>query len=160
MSTSTLDAQGTHRTRIERLNTASARRVIDPDVEVTGRVGDGQVLSRSMLSVAGLDLDLTDEQWATLSREEMAAILDAGVRFESMLMANFGRSLAYRQDLCDPRVAYMLHEVGEETRHSRLFIRVIDQLRPTAKNPFTVGGSSSPTASCRVGRCATMRRSW
>ena len=123
--------------RIERLNTASARRVIDPDVDVIGTVGDGPVMARDLLSVAGLGLDLTDDQWRTLSREEMASILDAGVRFESTLMANFGRSLAYRRDLTDPRVTYMLHEVGEETRHSRLFIRVIGQLEPTAVNPFT-----------------------
>lgn len=123
--------------RIDRLNTASARRVIDPDVDVLGSVGDGEVMPRHLLSVAGLDLDLTDEQYRTLSREEMAAVFDAGVRFESMLMANFGRSLAYRKDLTDPRVTYMLHEVGEETRHSRLFIRVIQQLQPTAKNPLT-----------------------
>jgi hypothetical protein len=124
-------------TKVERLNTASARRVIEPDTEVVGAVGAGEVLPRHLLSVAGLDLQLSDEQWATLSREEMAAILDAGVRFESMLMANFGLSLAYRRDLTDARVEYMLHEVGEETRHSRLFVRVISQLEPTAKNPFT-----------------------
>ncbi len=131
------DPSTQHTRRVERLNTASANRVIDPDVDVVGSVGEGQVVSRRMLSVYGLDLDLTDEQWATLSREEMAAIFDAGVRFESSLMANFGISLAYRDDLTDPRVTYMLHEVGEETRHSRLFVRVISQLRPTAKNPFT-----------------------
>ena len=124
-------------TRIERLNTASARRVIEPDVDVIGSVGDGPVMARDLLSVAGLGLDLTDDQWCRLSREEMASIFDAGVRFESTLMANFGRSLAYRRDLTDPRVTYMLHEVGEETRHSRLFIRVISQLKPTAVNPFT-----------------------
>ena len=126
-----------HTKRVQRLNTASANRVIDPDVDVVGQVGDGEVISRSMVSVYGLDLDLTDEQWVKLSREEMASIFDAGVRFESTLMANFGRSIAYRHDLTDPRITYMLHEVGEETRHSRLFIRVIDQLSPEAKNPFT-----------------------
>ncbi len=123
--------------KIVRLNKASARRIIEPDTDVPGQVGDGEVLPRHLLSVAGLDLELTDEQWAKLSREEMASILDAGVRFESLLMANFGVSLAYRRDLTDPRVEYMLHEVGEETRHSRLFIRVLGQLRPTATNPFT-----------------------
>lgn len=72
----------------------------------------------------------------TLSREEMASIFDAGVRFECSLLANFGLSITRRDDLTDPRVTYMLHEAGEETRHSRLFIRVIDQLEPTAKNPM------------------------
>ncbi len=130
------DTRASHTTRVKRLNTASANKVIDPDTDVVGSVGDGRVVAREMLSVYGLDLDLTDEQWVTLSREEMASIFDAGVRFESTLMANFGLSIAYRDDLTDPRVTYMLHEVGEETRHSRLFVRVIDQLAPTAKSPF------------------------
>jgi hypothetical protein len=30
----------------------------------------------------------------------------------------------------------MLHEVGEETRHQRAFLRLIEQLQPTAKNPL------------------------
>lgn len=123
--------------KVTRLNTASARRVIDPDVDIIGRVGEGRVLPLHLLSVAGLDLDLTEEQWATLSREELASIFDAGVRFEATLMANFGQSIANRADLTDPRVTYMLHEVGEETRHSRLFVRVIEQLAPTASNPFS-----------------------
>lgn len=130
-------ARSRHSARIGRLNTASANKVIDPDTDVPGTVGEGPVIARSMLSVAGLDLELTDAQWTTLSREEMASIFDAGVRFEASLMANFGRSLTYRKDLTDPRVTYMLHEIGEETRHSRLFIRVIEQLQPQAKNPFT-----------------------
>jgi hypothetical protein len=97
------------------------------------------VLPRELLSVADLDLVLTDEQWAVLSREELASILDAGVRFESVLMAGFGFMLAWQKDLVDPRVTYVLHELGEETRHSRLFVRVIEQLSPTAVNPFTGG---------------------
>lgn len=132
----TEDERARRTAKVERLNTASARRVIDPDVDVLGSVGDGEVLPRHLLSITDLGLDLTDEQYRILSREEMASILDAGVRFESMLMSNFGRSLAYRRDLTDPRATYMLHEMGEETRHSRLFIRVIAQLKPTSVNPF------------------------
>jgi predicted metal-dependent hydrolase len=125
--------------RIERLSTASLKRVIEPDVEVAGSVGPGQVLARELLSVADLNLDLDDEQWARLSREEVASIMDAGVRFESVLMAGFGLMLAWRRDLVDPRVTYVLHEIGEETRHSRLFLRVIEQLQPQAVNPFMRG---------------------
>lgn len=131
------EATSARTSRVERLSTASLRKVIDPDVDIPGSVGDGEVISRRLLSVEGLGLELTDDQWRTLGREEMASILDAGVRFESTLLANFGRSIAYRRDLTDPRITYMLHEMGEETRHSRLFIRVIEQLAPTAKNPLT-----------------------
>ena len=125
--------------RIERLSTASLRRVIEPDTDIEGGVGPGAVLPRELLSVAGLDLELTDEQWATLSREEMASMLDAGVRFESLLMAGFGLMMARTRELVDPRTTYILHEVGEETRHSRLFLRALADLKPTAVNPYTRG---------------------
>jgi hypothetical protein len=123
--------------RVERLSAASLRRVIEPEIDLNGSVGPGMVIPRELLSVADLDLDLTDADWVRLSREELASILDAGVRFESYLMAGFGLYIARRPQLVDAKVRYSLHEVGEETRHSRLFVRVIEQLQPTAANPFT-----------------------
>lgn len=122
--------------RVERLSAASSRRVIEPDADVVGEVADGAVIPREMLSVVDLGLELTDEQWVTLSREELASIFDSGTRFEAALMAGFGLMIGWHPDLRDPRVTYALHEVGEETRHSRLFIRLIEQLRPAAVNPF------------------------
>ena len=81
---------------------------------------------------------LTDEERAIISREEVAAIASTGVRFESVLMAGFAFDVL-RRDLTDPRVTYILHEIGEETRHSRLFLRMVSQLKPKAKNPFESG---------------------
>ncbi len=124
-----------HTERIERLNTASARRLIDPEVEVDGHVGDGQIVADELLSVYGLDLGLSREQLVTLSREEAASTFDAGIRFEATLMAAFGLGMAHA-DVTDPRLVYELHELGEETRHSRVFSRVISQLQPQAKNPY------------------------
>lgn len=121
--------------RVERLSTLSLKRVVEPDEAVTGSVGDGQLLPDELLSVSGLDLNLTREQRVVLSREEIASIATVGVRFESILMAGFAFDIL-RRDLSDPRVTYILHEVGEETRHSRLFLRMISQLKPRAKNPF------------------------
>ena len=125
--------------RVERLSAASLRRVIDPDRDVPGQIGPGPVLPRELLSVADLGLVLSDDQWTKLSREEAASIFDAGVRFEATLMAGFGFMLARQRNLADPRSIYILHEVGEESRHSRMFIRVIGQLAPTAQNPFARG---------------------
>lgn len=122
--------------KVERLNTASLRRVVEPDEEVTGDFGPGQVIPDHLLSVADLDVDLTPEQRVRLSREEVASILQEGIRFEAVLMAGFGLQIAEAADLTDPRVTYMLHEMGEETRHSRLFARLVGQLRPTARNPL------------------------
>jgi hypothetical protein len=125
--------------RINRLSTASLKRIIEPDVDVPGELGDGQVLPDEILSlsnVAELFDHLTDEQKKVLAREEFASIVDTGIRFESVLMAGFSFEIVARPDLTDPRVTYLLHEMGEETRHSRLFVRLLQQVKPTAKNPL------------------------
>ena len=124
--------------RIEKLNTASLRRIIDPDVDLPGALGDGQVLPDELLSLAGLpELDqLTPEQRVRLSREEAASVIDVGLRFEAVLIAGFALEIAHAPSLTDPRVVYALHEIGEETRHSRLFSRLLGQLAPTARNPL------------------------
>ena len=125
-----------HDARIERLNTASLRRVIEPDVEVTGRLTKRQVLADELLSVDGLDLDLTPDQRVTLAREELASIVRFGILFEAILMSGFAYQLALSPDVTDPRFTYALHEMGEETRHSRLFIRLVEELAPTQRNPL------------------------
>lgn len=99
------------------------------------------VIADELLSIDGLEIDgkpvaLRDEQRARLSREEVAAMLTMGVHFEAVLMSGFARQVAESGDLADPRVMYMLHEIGEEARHSRAFIRLIGELAPTAKNPL------------------------
>jgi hypothetical protein len=125
--------------RIERLSTASLKRILDPDLDVPGEVGPGQVLPDELITlshVPELFASLTPEQKRTLSREEFASITETGVRFESVLLAGFSLEIVERSDLTDPRVTYLLHEMGEETRHSRLFVRLLQQVRPMAKNPI------------------------
>jgi hypothetical protein len=134
--TDTVTAPRSADKKIERLNTASLRRVIEPDTEVTGAVGEGQVIPSEMLTVADLGLDLSDRERATLSREELASVVISGIRFETFLMSGFAAQMACTADLTDPRIVYMLHEMGEETRHSRLFIRLVDQLQPKATDPL------------------------
>jgi hypothetical protein len=125
--------------RVEKLNTASLRRVIDPDADVAGSLGPGRVFARELSTVADLDLDLTDGQWARLSREETASFVTSGIRFEALLMAGFALQLAHAETMDDPRITYLLHEIGEETRHSRLFVRLVNQLAPTAVSPLDRG---------------------
>ena len=125
--------------RITRLSTASLKRIIEPDVDVPGEIGDGQVLPDEILSLSNVPelFDrLSDEQKKVLAREEFASIVDTGIRFESVLMVGFSFEIVGRQDLTDPRVTYLLHEMGEETRHSRLFVRLLEQVKPKAKNPI------------------------
>jgi hypothetical protein len=138
-ATASATATKTIEDRIERLSAVSLKRVIEPDVDVPGHIGDGAILPPELLSIDGLDLDLTPEQLATLSREEVASITEAGIRFEAILIAGFSLDIAGTRDLTDPRVTYALHELGEETRHSRLFVRLLDQLKPAAKNPLANG---------------------
>jgi hypothetical protein len=123
--------------RIAKLNTASQARIVDPDRDLPGRLGDGQLLPDDLLlPTAGLDQGvLAPEQVATLSRLALASITTAGLQFEAILMAGFGLQIARADDYTDPRITYLLHEVGEETRHSRLFARMLDQLGPPPPNP-------------------------
>jgi hypothetical protein len=123
--------------RIERLSRASLRRVIEPDTEFTGALGGGQVVPDELLTVAGLGLGLTAERRVVLAREELASVLRFGIIFECVLMSGFSLQMALASDVADPRFVYALHEIGEETRHSRMFIRLVEQLAPTQKNPFT-----------------------
>jgi len=125
--------------RIERLSTASLKRIIEPDTDVPGEIGDGQVLPDELVTLSNvpeLFARLTGEQKKVLAREEFASIVETGVRFESVLMVGFSFEIIANPDLTDPRVTYLLHEMGEETRHSRLFVRLLQQVKPTAKNPI------------------------
>ncbi|HET6954330.1 MAG TPA: diiron oxygenase [Acidimicrobiales bacterium] len=124
--------------RVAKLNTASQARVIEPDIELPGRMGDGQVLPDDLLlASAGLDEGVLDrDQMVVLSRQALASITTAGLQFESILMAGFGLEIMQADDYTDPRITYLLHELGEETRHSRLFARMLEQLDPPAPNPL------------------------
>jgi hypothetical protein len=123
--------------RIVRLITVSSRRRVEPDTDLPwGTLGSGPVIPDELLTIAGLDVETTPEQRARLSREEVASMLAMGVRFEAVLTAGFARMVAEAPLLRDPRVTYMLHEVGEEANHSRAFVRLIDELGPTTRNPL------------------------
>lgn len=128
--------------RIQRLSDVSAKRYLDPDEAVPGGPGPGQILPDELLSIAGLPdvlARLTPEQKLRLSREEVAAIASEGIRFEAALTAGFALHLADVRKVTDPRTTYILHEIGEESRHSRLFVRLVDGLGAKARNPFLSG---------------------
>jgi hypothetical protein len=135
-TTTTSDPVGRRATQ---LSTASVRRIIEPDTDLPwGCLGSGQVVADELLSISGLDLGLDADARARLSREELASMVTTGLRFEAGLMVGFATQLA-TADVTDPRVTYMLHEMGEETRHSRAFARLVTELEPTAQNPLERG---------------------
>jgi hypothetical protein len=126
--------------RIDHLSAVSARKVIEPeDAFDFTTLSSGRVFADELSSVNGLDLDLTEDQRAALTREELASMLSAGIRFEAVLNATFSVELAETDALTDARHHYMLHEVGEETRHQRAFLRLIEQIDPKARNPLDRG---------------------
>jgi hypothetical protein len=135
--TDTLTAEAVAR-RVEKLNTASLARIIDPDKDMPGGLGEGAVLAPELLlPTAGLDEGVLDEAaYARFSRLALGAITTSGLQFEAILMAGFGLHIVRAEDYTDPRITYLLHELGEETRHSRLFIRLLEQIGPLARNPM------------------------
>src|SRR5215831_20694410 len=143
MTTTTAPATTGRRTaddRVARLSTASVRKVLEPEELFDwSSLGRGQVIGDELLTTRGLDLDLPSDVKARLSREEVASMLQMGIRFEAVLNAGFALRIAESQDVSDARITYMLHEIAEETRHQRAFIRLIDELDPKAVNP--VAGS-------------------
>ena len=140
------ETRSSNTSRVEQLNAVSRRRVVEPDVEITGRLTKPQVIPDELLSIAGLDVELNPDQRATLSREELASIVRSGILFEAVLIAGFAYRLALDTDVTDPRFTYALHEIGEETRHSRLFVRLVDELAPTQRNVFDSRGAIAARA--------------
>jgi hypothetical protein len=123
--------------RITRLSTASVRRVLEPEELFDwSSLSDGQVIGDDLLTTRGLDLDLDPATKARLSREEVASMLQMGIRFEAVLNAGFSLQISEARDHTDPRITYMLHEIAEESRHQRAFVRLIEALEPQARNPI------------------------
>ncbi|GIU89376.1 MAG: hypothetical protein KatS3mg010_0475 [Acidimicrobiia bacterium] len=120
-----------------RLSHVSATQVVEPEETFDwDSLGRGRVLPDDLLSIAGLGVDLGEAERARLSREELASMLASGIRFEAILEAAFAVELAETRRLGDPRHTYMLHEIAEESRHQRAFLRLHERLAPRARNPF------------------------
>lgn len=134
-------------TKVDRLITASQRKVLEPE-EMFDWESFG---SGSPISLWGVTLAtcpeytdfywhvLTEEQRIMLAREEVAAAVDSGIRMEAVLNAGLSVWMARIDDTTDNRVVYALHEIAEETRHSRAFIRLLEALQPKAKNTVIRG---------------------
>ena len=123
--------------QLRRLSDLSVKRAIEPDTEFAwGTLGPERVMPDELLSIAGLDLDLDEGTRAQLSRLEVSSMLAAGIRFEAALNGILSHWIMRADRLDDPRFEYMLHEVGEETRHQRAFLRLRSELAADATNPL------------------------
>ena len=165
--------------RIARLSTASVRKVLEPEELFDwASLGEGQVIGDELLTTSGLDLDLEpDDQGAPVPRGSRGDARDGDPLrggAQRRLRASDRRDPATS---ATPASTYMLHEIAEETRHQRAFIRLIEELEPRAVNPVsgrrgrsdscssTSAASSRCRRSCscscsRVRRSRTCSRSW
>ncbi|MCW2781285.1 MAG: rane protein [Marmoricola sp.] len=112
-----------------RLLNSSARHSYDPDVDVDWDLPfepDKWFMAPQRMSLFGTPMweSLSEDQRIELSRHEVASIVHMGWWFEVLLMQGLLREI-YQSDPRSARTQYALTEIGDETRHSTMFGRVL-----------------------------------
>jgi hypothetical protein len=129
----TRQAIGARESTASRLLRSSARNSFVPDEEIDWSVPfdkDRPFLPPERVSLYGTPLweALDESQRVELTRHELASQTAVGVWLELSLMQLFLRVL-YDQDLRTAHAQFALTEVGDETRHSIMFGKLIDKLQ-------------------------------
>lgn len=122
-----------------RLLKASVQHSYDPavDIDWDAPLVDGLYYAPpERLSLYGTDLwdAMSEEQRVELSKHEVASIASVGLWFELILMQFLVREI-YDQDPLTKHVQYGLTEIGDETRHSIMFARMIEKFGCPAYGP-------------------------
>jgi hypothetical protein len=123
----------------DRLLRSTAAKGYDPAVDIDWEAplvsGLGYVLPHRC-SIYGTDIyaNLTPAQRLELGKHEVVSVASTGIFLESVLMRMLAR-LAYWGDPCSRHVQYGLAELGEETRHTIMFARMIERLGTPAYLP-------------------------
>ncbi|MGL6236864.1 MAG: AurF N-oxygenase family protein [Segniliparus sp.] len=115
-----------------RLLRASVERSYDAEVDIDWDEPwlDGKTFGpEHRLSLYGTRIwdKLSPEQRSDLARHEMASVLSFGILAEAGLSAVLFRKLMTGK-LADDATRYLLSEIGDETRHSTMFSRMINKL--------------------------------
>jgi len=123
----------------ERLLRSTAAKNYDPDVDIDWSAPLAEGLNFVLphrCSLYGTDLyaRLTPEQRIELGRHEIVSVASTGIFLEAVLMRLLAR-LAYWDDPLSRRSQYALAELGEETRHTIMFSRMIERLGTPAYLP-------------------------
>ncbi|WP_229924775.1 AurF N-oxygenase family protein [Streptomyces sulfonofaciens] len=126
------DALGLLRDReevAERLLAASAKHSFDPDAEIdwdAPPVPDKWYWPPELVSLYDTPLwrRMPEEQQMDLARHEAASLASLGIWFEIILMQLLVRHI-YDMSVTSAHVRYALTEIGDETRHSKMFARMI-----------------------------------
>lgn len=147
----------------DRLLRSSARTTYDPLVHIDwdAPLDPDRLYApphRSSLYGTALWDRLSSEQRVELTKHEVASIASMGIWFETILMQMLVRH-SYHRDPTRADVQYAYTEVGDETRHSVMFARMIDRfgtgyyrprwvahrlgaiLAATSNGPMTFGGA-------------------
>ncbi len=116
----------------ERLLRSTAARGYDPAVDIDWSApllpDKGYVLPhRSSLYGTRFFDELSAQQQVELGKHEVASVAATGIWLESVLMRLLTRK-AYWSDPLSRHAQYALAELGEETRHTIMFARMIERL--------------------------------
>lgn len=115
-----------------RLLRSTAERFYDAEVDIDWDAPideDKLWMSEHRVSLYGTKLwdKLTPEQRKELGKHELVSILSFGIYAEAGLSTMLFQSVLKSRALVDDHVRYALAEIGEETRHSIMFSRLINK---------------------------------
>jgi hypothetical protein len=116
----------------DRLLRSTATKAYDPDVDIDWSAplapAKGYVLPhRCSLYGTSLYDQLSPEDQIELGKHEAVSVASTGIFLEAVLMRLLTR-VAYTGDPMSCHVQYALAELGEETRHTIMFAKMIDRL--------------------------------
>ncbi|HUA40631.1 MAG TPA: diiron oxygenase [Streptosporangiaceae bacterium] len=116
----------------DRLLRSTAARAYDPDVDIDWSAPlapDKAYVLPHRCSLYGTSLydQLSAEQRIELGKHEAVSVASTGIFLEAVLMRMLAR-VAYTRDPLSQHVQYALAELGEETRHTIMFAKMIDRL--------------------------------
>jgi hypothetical protein len=135
----------------DRLLRSTAARAYDPEVDIdwTAPLEPGKRFAlphRCSLYGTKLFAELSPEQQIELGKHEVVSVASTGIFLEAVLMRLLTR-VTYTGDPMSRHVQYALAELGEETRHTIMFAKMIERLGTPCYQP--------PKAILRLGRILT-----
>lgn len=115
----------------QRLLRSSAERAYDGELDIDWDAPiepDKQWIPEHRQSLYGTKLweQLTPEQRTRLGLHELVSVLSFGIYAEAGLSAMLLRTILEGEGLVDDHSRYALAEIGEETRHSTMFSRLVN----------------------------------
>ncbi len=123
----------------ERLLRSTAAKAYDPEVDIdwTAPLAPGKhyvLPHRCSLYGTRLFDELSPQQQIELGKHEVVSVASTGIFLESVLMRLLARQ-AYWSDPLSRHAQYALAELGEETRHTIMFARMIERLGTPCYSP-------------------------